>query len=67
MGRHNLTIDDLERWTASGAQWRVVDVSPTRAVVDLCACTGEAMERARSEDPAVIDYLTRQRADRDRS
>ncbi len=56
MSRHNLTIDDLERWTTSGAHWRVVDISSERVVVDLCACTGEPMERVESEDPAVIGY-----------
>jgi hypothetical protein len=52
-----LTVDDLEQWVASGAHWRVVDISAERVVVDLCACTGESMERACSEDPAVIGYL----------
>lgn len=53
----SLTIDDLEQWVASGAHWRVVDISAQRVVVDLCACTGEPMQRASSEDPAVIGYL----------
>jgi hypothetical protein len=65
MGQPQLTIDDLERWAASGAQWRVVTLSPSHAVVDLCACTGEAMERAQSDDPAVIEYLTAARSDLD--
>jgi hypothetical protein len=57
MSHHNLTIDDLDRWTTSGAHWRVVDISSQRVVVDLCACTGEPMERVESENPAVIGYL----------
>jgi hypothetical protein len=58
MSHHpDVTIDDLERWTCSGAHWRVVGISNSRAVVDLCACTGEPMDRVASEDPAVISYL----------
>jgi hypothetical protein len=52
-----LTIDALERWVLFGAGWRVVDLSNERAVVDLCACTGEPVERVESDDPALIDYL----------
>jgi hypothetical protein len=52
-----LTIEDLRRWALAGAHRRVVDISGERAVVDLCACTGEPMERVESDDPAVIGYL----------
>jgi hypothetical protein len=52
-----LRIDDLERWVLSGAHWRVIAISSQHAVVDMCACTGEPMERVESDDPAVIDYL----------
>jgi hypothetical protein len=52
-----VTIDDLEGWVLSGAQWRVVDISDKHAVVDMCSCTGEPMERVESADPAVIGYL----------
>lgn len=57
MSTHPLTIDDLKSWVLSGAHWRVVDISRTRAVLDMCACTGEPMARIESDDPAVIDYL----------
>jgi hypothetical protein len=57
MSSHTLNIDDLERWVLSGARWRVVDISSEHAVVDMCACTGEPMERVESDDPAVIGYL----------
>ena len=53
----NLTIDALERWVLFGAQWRIVDLSGERAVVDLCTCTGELVERLESDDPALIRYL----------
>ena len=52
-----LTIDVLERWVLFGAQWRIVDLSGQRAVVDLCTCTGELVERLESDDPALIRYL----------
>ena len=52
-----LTIDALERWVLFGAQWRIVDLSGERAVVDLCTCTGEPVERLESDDPALIGYL----------
>ncbi|HET9102560.1 MAG TPA: hypothetical protein VFN55_04345 [Solirubrobacteraceae bacterium] len=52
-----LTIDDLERWVLSGAHWRVIDISADHAVVDMCACTGEPMDRRETVDPAVIGYL----------
>jgi hypothetical protein len=53
----NLTIEALERWVLFGAQWRIVDLSGESAVVDLCTCTGELVERLESDDPALIRYL----------
>jgi hypothetical protein len=55
-----LTIDGLERWVLFGAQWRIVELSDDWAVVDLCACTGERVERVETYDPAVIGYVTMQ-------
>ena len=52
-----LTTDGLERWVLFGAQWRIVELSDDHAVVDLCACTGERVERVETHDPAVIVYL----------
>lgn len=57
MSPRPVTIDDLEGWVLSGAHWRVVNISDGHAVVDMCACTGEAMERVESADPTVIGYL----------
>lgn len=57
MSTHLVTIDDLERWVLSGARWRVLDISPDHAVVDMCACTGEPMDRVETGDHAVIGYL----------
>ena len=57
MSTDTVTIADLERWVLSGASWRVVDISNERAVVDLCTCMDEPLERLQSDDPAVIGYL----------
>jgi hypothetical protein len=53
-----LTVERLEHWALSGAHCRVAELTSQRAVVDLCACTGEPVERLQSEDRAVIAYLT---------
>jgi hypothetical protein len=37
----------------------VQTLTPTEAVVDLCACTGERMEVLRSGDPELLAYLAR--------
>jgi hypothetical protein len=57
MAPEALTIDRLERWALFGARWRVVELSPDRAVVDMCACTGELVQRAESADAELIEYL----------
>jgi hypothetical protein len=55
------TIDELNDWERSGAVWRPVEIYPRRAVVDLCACTGELMERVEGEDPAFIEFVRARR------
>lgn len=60
---HESPIDILERWELFGAQWRVVQLSDEHAVVDLCTCTGEPVERLKSADPALIDYLRSAKGD----
>jgi hypothetical protein len=35
--------------------------SGRNAVVDLCACSGERMERLSSSDPVLLEYLTARR------
>ena len=52
-----LTIDALTTWTDAGGTWRVVDISPDQVLVDLCACTGEPMQRTCSADPEVIAWI----------
>lgn len=51
------TIAQLEEWEGHGAIWRAVRVSDKRAVIDLCSCTGEPMERVQSDAPELIDYV----------
>jgi hypothetical protein len=51
-------VEKLRRWELSGGTWRVVHRSDTHAVVDLCACTGERMERVSSSDRGLLEYLT---------
>jgi hypothetical protein len=58
-----VTVEYLEEWEEHGAVWRAVEVSDERAVIDLCSCTGEAMDRVQSDEPELIAYV---RAHRDR-
>jgi hypothetical protein len=50
-------VTTLERWTDAGADFRIVHPSDQAAVVDLCTCEGEPMERLESDDPRLIEYL----------
>ena len=50
-------VEQLRRWEDHGAVWRAVHVSDERAIVDLCACTGEPVDRLESSDPELIRYL----------
>ena len=52
-----VTIDELERWVEFGARWRVVQIADGRAVVELCQCTGELVERRETNDAGMIEYL----------
>jgi hypothetical protein len=57
MAESTLTLADLERWELFGATWRVVELSDERAVLDMCACTGQLVERRASDERALIDYV----------
>ena len=60
-------VEVLKRWEDHGAEWRVVALGDDRAIVDLCTCSGEPVERLESDDPALITFLReRQRAGRER-
>ena len=50
-------IDTLERWETQGAQWRVAALGDEHVSIDLCACTGEVVDRLDSDDPELIEHL----------
>ena len=50
-------IVTLERWTDSGAGWRLITLTPDLAIVDLLTCTGEPVDRLESRDRDFIDWL----------
>ena len=50
-------VEMLERWEDHGAEWRVVQLSDELAVVDLCTCYGEPVERIESDDAELLRYL----------
>jgi hypothetical protein len=52
-----MPVEVLERWEHHGATWRTVHVSDTKAIVDLCTCHGEPVERIESDDPDLIRLL----------
>jgi hypothetical protein len=62
-----LTLADLERWELFGATFRVVELSDDRALLDMCACTGQLVERRESEDRALINYVRAAAADKNGS
>ncbi len=50
-------IEVLTRWEDHGAVWRVVALSDRKALVDLCTCHGEPVDRLQSDDPELIAWL----------
>ena len=50
-------VSVLRRWEDAGAAWRAVHVSDAWAIVDLCTCTGEPVERLESADAGLIRLL----------
>jgi hypothetical protein len=55
------TIDELEDWERNGAVWRAAELYPDRAVVDLCSCSGELMDRVESHDPEFVAFVRARR------
>jgi hypothetical protein len=60
--RPPITVADLSRWEDSGATWRTLELGEQRAVVELCTCYGEAVDRVQSEAPEVIEFLRARRS-----
>jgi hypothetical protein len=55
--RQSVTIKELEDWELNGAVWRPVEVTDQRAVIDMCSCSGERMDRVQSDEPELIQYV----------
>ena len=62
-GRPSITVEDLERWTDNGAQWRPLEVSDDLAVVELCTCYGEPVDVVQGMTPELVAYVRDYRHD----
>ena len=51
-------VEKLLHWEHSGGSVRIVHLSETETVVELCACTGEPMERFSSNDRTLLEHLS---------
>jgi hypothetical protein len=47
----------LERWLDYGAQYRVIELSSSRAVLELRTCHGEPVDRLESTDERLICFV----------
>jgi hypothetical protein len=56
-GSPTATVDYLKDWELHGATWRAVELSDDRAVIELCSCSGEAMDLVEGEDAQLIEYV----------
>jgi hypothetical protein len=52
-----LDIDALKQWEDSGATWRAIEVTDQRAVVELCTCYGEPVDRLEGDAPELIEFV----------
>lgn len=50
-------VEIIRRWEDSGAGWRIESLTDDRAVVVLCACTGELVDRLESGDDDLLRFL----------
>jgi hypothetical protein len=60
---NSVGIEYLKDWELNGATWRPLSVSDDRAVIELCSCSGEAMDLVESDRPELIAYVRDQRPD----
>lgn len=51
-------VEALRRWEDHGATWRIAQLSETLAILDLCTCYGEPVDRLESSDPELIRYVS---------
>jgi hypothetical protein len=50
-------VEVLQQWEDGGAVWRVIALGPEHVSIDLCACTGEPVDRLDSSDPELLEYV----------
>ena len=50
-------VEVLRRWEDGGAEWRIESLTDERAVVVLCTCTGEPVDRLESGDDDLLRFL----------
>ena len=50
-------VEVLRRWEEHGAIWRVESLTDDHAVVLMCTCYGEPVERLESGDAALLDFI----------
>jgi hypothetical protein len=53
----SVSVEVLKDWELNGATWRAVELTDEHAVIDLCSCTGERMDRVQSDQPELIEYV----------
>ncbi len=53
----------LERWLDHGAQYRVVELTPDHAVLELRTCHGEPVDRLESRDPELVEFVKQRSSD----
>jgi len=61
--RSGLTISELEDWELHGAVWRPLELTEDRAVVELCSCSGEPMDRVEGDAPELIEFIRARASD----
>lgn len=50
-------LEDLLAWEQAGAHWRLSRVYDGRVTVELLTCTGQPVDRLRSDDPRLLSYV----------
>jgi hypothetical protein len=56
-GRPGFSLADFERWVDHGADWRALEISDERAVLELRTCYGEPVEMVESRDRGLIERI----------
>lgn len=56
-------IAELRDWELHGATWRPLELDDEHAVIELCSCSGEPMDRVESRDRELIEYVLHHRDD----